>query len=931
MKQVNSFRYWLTVVLLLCVGMTAKAYDLTLTEGATEHGTVAFKINSGAATPAPATANENDKVTIEITPAGKGWQVDKVTATAYTSWGTAAARAMLPEELPTVKVVAVSGEKYTYEIAKMPHNNVQIDVTYKKTSMNDVTIEAIPDQAYTGEEIKPALTVTFGDVTLVENTDFTIVKWENNTEVSTDAKPAKVTIKGIEAAGFEATEKSQTFKIVAKSLKSQDITVDPIPDQKYTGSQITPAVVVKDGDKELVKDKDYTVSYGENINAGKDAGKVTITGIGNYKDELKPTFNITKADAKATKDPEAKTGLVYNGDNQELVTGGTAEGGKIQYSTSADGPWKDDIPTGKNAGDYDIYWKVTGDENHNDTEPQKLDGKIAKAPLKSITVDPTSYSYDGETKTPTVTVKATLKDGDKVLTKGTDYTLTGNTGKDAGPYNAIATGKGNFEGKLEAPWTINKADISDETLYTVTLSPTTYVFDGTDKTPTVTVIRKKDNKKLTLNSDFKVTYANNRNVGTATATVEGIGTNYQGMKVLEFTITKSDSPVEITPTEWSTTFGVGAQSFKVEITKPSPAPEVQFITGNSEVATVDAEGNVTVTGAGVTTIYALVLGDDNYSMTWAACEVTVKPQEIADVTVGAAGAKGVSVITAKNAAGETLAEGTDYEIVYTDKDENEKTIEEMRENADKDYIAVITFGGNYQGIVKKEIDVQKDLMETDDLIDVLLSIATPADVTPETAQYDFNEDGQLDIADLQALMNLKAYGNINGPATSRATDATSADAVMTVSTEEMGGGVTRYALSLDDDREFSAFMMDVTANGAMQVVGQQAAAADMTLHTGTLQNGTLRLLGIGAEQSGSVVYIDVMGEGSLNIENICFSTKSANAFYARLAGNATSIDQLRAATADGEYFGIGGQRQNELKKGVNIVRQNGKAVKVIRK
>ena len=96
---------------------------------------------------------------------------------------------------------------------------------------------------------------------------------------------------------------------------------------------------------------------------------------------------------------------------------------------------------------------------------------------------------------------------------------------------------------------------------------------------------------------------------------------------------------------------------------------------------------------------------------------------------------------------------------------------------------------------------------------------------------------------------------------------------MTVSTEEMGGGVTRYALSLDGNREFSAFMMDVTANGAMQVVGQQAAAADMTLHTGTLQNGTLRLLGIGAEQSGSVVYIDVMGEGSLNIENICFSTK----------------------------------------------------------
>lgn len=930
MKQVNSFRYWLTVVLLLCVGMTAKAYDLTLTEGATEHGTVAFKINSGAATPAPATANENDKVTIEITPAGKGWQVDKVTATAYTSWGTAAARAMLPEELPTVKVVAVSGEKYTYEIAKMPHNNVQIDVTYKKTSMDDVTIADIPDQTYTGSEIKPALTVTFGDVTLVENTDFTIVKWENNVDVSTDAKPAKVTIKGIEAAGFEASEKNKNFKIVAKNLNSQDITVDPIPDQVYTGSQITPAVVVKDGEKELEKDKDYTVSYGENINAGKDAGKVTITGIGNYTDELKPTFDITKADAKATKDPEAKTGLVYNGDKQELVTGGTAEGGKIQYSTDGGDTWKDDIPTGTNAGSYDIYWKVTGDENHNDTEKKKLYGKIAKAPLKSITVDPTSYSYDGETKTPTVTVKATLKDGDKVLTKGTDYTLTGNTGKDAGPYNAIATGKGNFEGKLEAPWTINKADISDETLYTVTLSPTTYVFDGTDKTPTVTVIRKKDNKKLTLNSDFKVTYANNRNVGTATATVEGIGTNYQGTKVLEFTITKSDSPVEITPTEWSTTFGVGAQSFKVEITKPSPAPEVQFITGNSEVATVDAEGNVTVTGAGVTTIYALVLGDNNYVSSWAACEVTVKPQEIenANVTVGDTGANGVSVITAKNKAGQTLIEGTDYEIEYVDADEQTKTIDEMRQAPGK-YTAVLTFGGNYQGIVKKEITVEAGLMDSDDFIDALLDGTIKTGAVDETnAQYDVNGDGQVDIADLQALMNLEVGLNIDGskPGEARAT-VNAGVAVLNVSSADMGGGVTRYTLSLEQGREFSAFMMDVVTGG--MVIGEQADG--MQLRSSTL-DGMHRIIGLaeGAAE-GNVLRIDVMGNGSVSFRNISFSTPGATAFYVRM-GDATGISLTSATTAGGDVFGLGGQRQDGLQKGVNIVRdRNGKAVKVFRK
>ena len=54
------------------------------------------------------------------------------------------------------------------------------------------------------------------------------------------------------------------------------LTIDPIADQAYTGSAITPTVTVKDGETVLVKDVDYSVSYSANV----DAGEVTVTVTG---------------------------------------------------------------------------------------------------------------------------------------------------------------------------------------------------------------------------------------------------------------------------------------------------------------------------------------------------------------------------------------------------------------------------------------------------------------------------------------------------------------------------------------------------------------------------------------------------------------------------------------------------------------------------
>ena len=74
---------------------------------------------------------------------------------------------------------------------------------------------------------------------------------------------------------------------------------------------------------------------------------------------------------------------------------------------------------------------------------------------------------------------------------------------------------------------------------TFKLSATSYTYSGGYKKPTVTV---KDSKGKTLKNgtDYTVSYKNNKNVGTATATVTFKG-KYSGSKKLSFTIKPKDT------------------------------------------------------------------------------------------------------------------------------------------------------------------------------------------------------------------------------------------------------------------------------------------------------------------------------------------------------------------------------------------------------
>ncbi len=158
--------------------------------------------------------------------------------------------------------------------------------TYAQTQgirVSTLVIAPIPNQTYTGFEIKPEITVSASGDTLDKNIDFS-VSYANNINVGN----ADVNVKGL--GDFRMFASKAKFTIVTKNISA--VTVAPIADQPYTGSAVTPELTVTDGLKVLREGTDYTVTYANNVNEG--SATATITGKGNYSGTATTNFQISK-------------------------------------------------------------------------------------------------------------------------------------------------------------------------------------------------------------------------------------------------------------------------------------------------------------------------------------------------------------------------------------------------------------------------------------------------------------------------------------------------------------------------------------------------------------------------------------------------------------------------------------------------------------
>ena len=234
-----------------------------------------------------------------------------------------------------------------------------------------------------------------------------------------------------------------------KLMTNADISIT-IPKQTYTGDELTPEITVTDGETTLTLDTDYTVTAPNGPIQDAGSYNYTISGMGNYAGETTATFTIEKA-TPTVNAPTAVEDLVYNGSAPALVNAGSTDFGTLLYSLDGEN-YSEDIPTATNAGTYTVYYKVVGDDNHNDVLGSI---EVTIAP-KAVTSEDISIAniadqtYTGLAIEPDVVVT----DGEKTLAPGTDYEVAYSNNVNTGTATATITGKGNYSDSKETTFTI---------------------------------------------------------------------------------------------------------------------------------------------------------------------------------------------------------------------------------------------------------------------------------------------------------------------------------------------------------------------------------------------------------------------------------------------------------------------------------------------
>ena len=405
----------------------------------------------------------------------------------------------------------------------------------------DTRISDIKPKRYNGTPYTPSVTISAVDgkkrVTLKKDRDYTLTYTGNGNPGEVE-KEATVTITG---KGEYTGSLTKTFKVLPQIDLTADATktiVKGIKSRVYNGKAYEPNVSVSilSGNKRvtLKKGRDYTLKYENNVNASTDTTKasVIITGTGEYKGSLSENFfTITP---KSIKKLKVITGskLINSGNPSIIIYDGTTKLNNKDFTADyidPQDPKKAKLTlTAKPNTNY--TGSVTVKLTVYDVEKEYY---INSAKIE-ITGDTT---YTG--KAITRNVKLTI--GDVELRNNKDYKVQYQNNTNAGTAVMVITGKGKYKGKFAGTFNIGRVDVNKykvvegipQHVTIANISPKT--FNGKGQKPAVT-IKTVRGKKLALNKDYTVAYANNLHAGTASVTIKGIGNNCNGSTTIKFTI-----------------------------------------------------------------------------------------------------------------------------------------------------------------------------------------------------------------------------------------------------------------------------------------------------------------------------------------------------------------------------------------------------------
>ena len=258
-------------------------------------------------------------------------------------------------------------------------------------------------------------------------------------------------------------------------------------------------------------------------------------------------------------------------------------------------------------------------------EPEKKSLESAVVALEF-----TSHAYTGTEIKPKVT-KVTVDD--KTLIETKDYTVSYSDNTNAGAAKVTITGAGNYTGKKEKAFTIDKADLTiqpakqsvpiatgvDKVLETLQSTAVKGVGNETvTGTFTITAVESKGAlpEKAALNGEItKDNFTQSSGKYEVTASFKPESTNYNEKNDIKFECDvtgKEEQTLTFDAPSIDKTYGEGVFT-NLAKSDHDNAGVIKYSSSNEDVATVDADtGAVTVVGVGTATIKAHTDGSDKY-------------------------------------------------------------------------------------------------------------------------------------------------------------------------------------------------------------------------------------------------------------------------------------------------------------------------------
>lgn len=222
----------------------------------------------------------------------------------------------------------------------------------------------------------------------------------------------------------------------------------------YTGSEVTPEVTVTHSGKTLVKDRDFIVTYHNNIEPSSyyNSPWVGIDGIGNYQGYVTKSFTINRADISSCTVTLSDESLTYTGSS--LRPTATVKSGDKELTLNQD--YYVSYRNNWDAGTASAI--LTGTGNYTGSVTKDFTIKPLDISRYSASLSQYSYTSDGTEKCPDVTVTY----GDKTLAAGTDFTVSYKDNVKEGTATVTITGAGNYTGIINTTFTITAAPDKDD-------------------------------------------------------------------------------------------------------------------------------------------------------------------------------------------------------------------------------------------------------------------------------------------------------------------------------------------------------------------------------------------------------------------------------------------------------------------------------------